>query len=782
LVGTESQRCSERQWHGPRECSLRKRLVALITAVLAVALAAAAMSMAVTGTADAAPPESHYVATWNMQGSSHSEDNKWNTGVAQMMTAYRLLALQEAGTVPDSANHVQDHTFTGPGGQQWTVREYTWGGTSTRPGSFIYWLQTDPNGNRVNLAVVSAQRADDITVVGGPYRPALGIRVGDGFYFTVHASSSGGGDAPTLLTNIDNAVSQLGQAYSWVALGDFNREPQAGGLPFVVCPPAAPTYPATNPTQYYDFMVRGSGVQLSGHVLAIQLSDHLPARFSFPPTALSHQVHDRDLRVLPLGDSITYGVGSSDGNSYRDRLLSELAADQNRVDFVGSQRSGTMADPDNEGHSGALISEIDGYEDPATTGYRPNVVLVHAGTNDTNRATDPDGAPQRLGHLIDDIVAHAPDAVVVVATIVPNASPDAQNRVEAFNEAIPALVDQRVEAGEKVVLASMDALTTADLGDGLHPNDEGYAKMADAWYGALQQAAGIISDPVSSTGDCSDAANRWIDRGQIATGVGAPANSVRFADIDGDGRDDYLVLHDNGALDAWINAGGDTPGQPGWIPRGQIASGVGAPAYRVQLADIDGDRRDDYLVVHDNGAVDAWINAGGDTPGQPGWVPRGQIASGVPGASPATVRFADVNGDGRDDYLVVQIDGGPVTAWLNAGGDTPTQPGWIPRGQIATGTGAAQVELADFDCDPRDDYLTVDIRSGAVQAYLNRGGDLDRTPGWIARGQVATGVPESATSNITFADIDGDGRDDYLLLQPDTGAVHAYLNNGGDPA
>ncbi|MGP4092421.1 hypothetical protein [Streptomyces sp. KR55] len=44
---------------------------------------------------------------------------------------------------------------------------------------------------------------------------------------------------------------------------------------------------------------------------------------------------------------------------------------------------------------------------------------------------------------------------------------------------------------------------------------------------------------------------------------------------------------------------------------GQIAAGTGANG-EVHLADINGDRLDDYLVVDQNGAVQAWINNGGD--------------------------------------------------------------------------------------------------------------------------------------------------------------------------
>jgi hypothetical protein len=50
---------------------------------------------------------------------------------------------------------------------------------------------------------------------------------------------------------------------------------------------------------------------------------------------------------MPLGDSITWGVGSSNG--YRAPLRNALTAEGHSLDFVGSGRNGTMSDPDNEG-------------------------------------------------------------------------------------------------------------------------------------------------------------------------------------------------------------------------------------------------------------------------------------------------------------------------------------------------------------------------------------------------------------------------------------------------
>ena len=56
-----------------------------------------------------------------------------------------------------------------------------------------------------------------------------------------------------------------------------------------------------------------------------------------------------ELRILPLGDSITNGYLSSDNNGYRLPLQRDLAG--SKVLFVGSKFSGTM--DDNVGQSTA---------------------------------------------------------------------------------------------------------------------------------------------------------------------------------------------------------------------------------------------------------------------------------------------------------------------------------------------------------------------------------------------------------------------------------------------
>ncbi|MFE2070002.1 FG-GAP repeat domain-containing protein [Streptomyces sp. NPDC059467] len=209
-----------------------------------------------------------------------------------------------------------------------------------------------------------------------------------------------------------------------------------------------------------------------------------------------------------------------------------------------------------------------------------------------------------------------------------------------------------------------------DLADDLHPNDAGYVEMAENFIGGVVFAAAqhwLVPPVAGSPGDngagvpapgCQTGTNGWSAIGQIASGVGEPASRIRFADYNGDGRDDYWVLHDDGSVDVWLNTGTSN-----WTALGQVAPGMGQPAGKVRFADFNGDGKADYLVLNDNGSVDVWLNTGTTV-----WTSLGQMASGV-GQPASRIRFADYNGDGKTDYLVI-YDNGSVDAWLNTG--TPT--------------------------------------------------------------------------------------------------------------
>ncbi|MFF2426439.1 ricin-type beta-trefoil lectin domain protein [Streptomyces mirabilis] len=254
-----------------------------------------------------------------------------------------------------------------------------------------------------------------------------------------------------------------------------------------------------------------------------------------PPSAVRAAATPAGLRLMPLGDSITWGVGSPSGNSYRDFLWNQLAAEGHALDFVGSGRGGTMSDPDNEGHSGWRIDQITGIADSVLARYRPNVVTLEIGTNDLNGNHQIPTAPDRLRALIDRITNDAPHATVLVGTVIVSTSGTEEANRPAFNARLPGIVQAEQAAGKHVRLVDMSALTSADLADSLHPNDNGYRKMADAFNAGVQaaDAAGWIKPPVSVGGQVrSGVAGKCLDvnGGNSANGAAADIATCNGSD------------------------------------------------------------------------------------------------------------------------------------------------------------------------------------------------------------------------------------------------------------
>ncbi|WP_394844844.1 SGNH/GDSL hydrolase family protein [Pendulispora brunnea] len=193
--------------------------------------------------------------------------------------------------------------------------------------------------------------------------------------------------------------------------------------------------------------------------------------------------------IMPLGDSITAGAHSSTDAGYRAELWKRmLGMTGYSVDFVGSNRSGQLPDVDNEGHSGWRIDQITANIDGWLATYKPDIVLLHIGTNDMARDYNVATAPDRLSALVDKIAADVPGITIVVAQIVPTLYAVINARVETFNDAISAIVRSKVSQGKKVRLVDMyHAIGKSDFYDTLHPNDTGYAKMADVWYSDLEK-------------------------------------------------------------------------------------------------------------------------------------------------------------------------------------------------------------------------------------------------------------------------------------------------------
>lgn len=189
------------------------------------------------------------------------------------------------------------------------------------------------------------------------------------------------------------------------------------------------------------------------------------------------------LRVMPLGDSITAGIGSPTHASYRMGLSQRLMLGGLEINYVGSQDSADSTDSQHEGHGGWSIGQLSERLDAWLAESSPDVVLVHAGTNDITRGSGAAATAGRLSAMIDQIRAGRPEARIFVAQIVSSRVP----REAAVDRDFNALIPPMVAAKNDPLITVVDQSTVGgiDLHDLHHPNDFGYAKMAYNWYQAM---------------------------------------------------------------------------------------------------------------------------------------------------------------------------------------------------------------------------------------------------------------------------------------------------------
>ena len=195
---------------------------------------------------------------------------------------------------------------------------------------------------------------------------------------------------------------------------------------------------------------------------------------------------------MPLGGSITYGVGSSDGNGYRKLLFEALTSSGFTVTMLGSRKTGTMDSSNHEGWRGFKINEIREKGVKSAKTHLPNIFTINGGSNDCIQDFDPGNAGRRIDEMLLGLWEASPGSTIVLSTLLRNKNHKVHARVADINNQIRQLVQQREAEGKKIVLADMDTSQgpqVGDLVDGTHPNDEGYKKMADIWCDSILVAA-----------------------------------------------------------------------------------------------------------------------------------------------------------------------------------------------------------------------------------------------------------------------------------------------------
>lgn len=264
-------------------------------------------------------------------------------------------------------------------------------------------------------------------------------------------------------------------------------------------------------------------------------------------------------KIMPIGDSITEGVGSS-GTGYRSFLYDKLQG----VNFSLVGPNG--AAPYN-GHftRGAKIEEFytggygTGTRDIASSmsTYQPDILLIHLGTNNMNNDTAAPYSenagismlPTSSGKLA-QLLAYASqwangtrgDFVkrIIICKIIPrlvNGSPDP--KIADFNAEVDRMFFENAPGivVSKITLADMNSVVLiSDLGDGTHPTDIGYNRMATEFNRIIRGVvAGDRSAPASISWLGADAISgstaslKWQSTGDDGTNGQANLYEMRYS-------------------------------------------------------------------------------------------------------------------------------------------------------------------------------------------------------------------------------------------------------------
>jgi lysophospholipase L1-like esterase len=209
------------------------------------------------------------------------------------------------------------------------------------------------------------------------------------------------------------------------------------------------------------------------------------------------------LRIMSIGASVTFGTGSTTGDSYRKDLQDQLVAAGQTVNYVGQRQNGNFTNNQVEATPGFVFNQIANASNTAVPQFLPNLILLDVGTNNCNKGGTVPDLGANVSSLINSMFAQSPGATVILPTVLVNkiAKQDAC-RVDVNNQ-YAAMATQMAAQGAKFVLVDMrspEGPTVNDLFDTRHPNDAGYAKMANVWMQGIQQAIaqGFISPPLAN--------------------------------------------------------------------------------------------------------------------------------------------------------------------------------------------------------------------------------------------------------------------------------------------
>jgi hypothetical protein len=268
-----------------------------------------------------------------------------------------------------------------------------------------------------------------------------------------------------------------------------------------------------------------------------------------------------------------------------------------------------------------------------------------------------------------------------------------------------------------------------------------------------------------------------IDANSFATRVDFSSGrcpTAALGDLDGDGKPDLVTTDEADNYIALFR----NISTPGAITSGSFTSKAviaGGSPLHVAIGDLDGDGKPDLAVSNINGVNTITIFRNTSSSGS---ITAGSFAAGVSLATattPMNVVIRDIDGDGKPDLVAPNQLSSSISIFRNTSSvGSITTSSFAARIDIPAIGAVNDIAVGDLDGDGKPDIVTANLNNTSISVYRNISNQ-----GTISVNSFAPRIDFTTNANpayLALSDLDGDDKPEIIVSHTGTNSISIFRN------